>query len=119
MKQCPVCAGSRHYALADGRLKCRRCGQRFTWTSVWDSIRLPGASKQRLLDLFVLGVPSYRQRFRSDTSAVSRERFYRLTRACCAMAEQLREPFEGAWNWTKRPLAAPGRANGAGAQPAR
>jgi len=49
-----------------------------------------------LLDLFVLGVPSYRQRFRSAVSAKTRERFYRLIRACCALAEELREPFEGA-----------------------
>ena len=46
--------------------------------------------------MFVLGVPAYRQRFRSDVSAPTRERFYRLLRACCAAAEQLREPFSGA-----------------------
>ena len=96
MKRCPGCAGCRHYRLGDGRLKCRACGLRFTWTSVWDSVRLPTATKARLLELFVLGVPSYRQRFLSDTSAVSRERFYRLVRGCCALVEQLREPFEGA-----------------------
>ncbi len=96
MKRCPSCEGARHYKLADGRLKCRGCGQRFSWTSVWDSVRLPPSTKQRLLDLFVLGVPSYRQRLGSATSAVSRERFYRLLRACCAQVEQLREPFEGA-----------------------
>lgn len=96
MKRCPGCGGSRHYRLGDGRLKCRACGQRFSWTSAWDSVRLSEAAKQRLLELFVLGVPSYRQRFRSDASAASRERFYRLVRACCATVEQLREPFEGA-----------------------
>ena len=85
-------------ALQAGRwsLEVPGCGQRFSWTSVWDSVRLPVATKQRLLELFVLGVPSYRQRFRSDASAAARERFYRLLRACCAQAEQLREPFEGA-----------------------
>jgi len=87
MKRCPGCAGCRHYRLGDGRLKCRACGLRFTWTSVWDSVRLPTATKARLLELFVLGVPSYRQRFLSDTSAVSRERFYRLVRGCCALVE--------------------------------
>lgn len=96
MKRCPACGGSRHYRLADGRRKCRACGRRFSWTSVWDSICLPAATKHRLLDLFVLGVPSYRQRFRSDASAQARERFYRRVRACCALVEQLREPFEGA-----------------------
>jgi transposase len=59
-------------------------------------VRLSGQAKHRLLELFVLGVPSYRQRFRSAVSAKTRERFYRLIRACCALAEELREPFEGA-----------------------
>lgn len=58
MKRCPGCRGCRHYRLADGRLKCRACGQRFSGTSVWDSVRLPNATKLRLLELFVLGVPS-------------------------------------------------------------
>ncbi|MDO5611410.1 MAG: IS1595 family transposase [Pseudomonadota bacterium] len=57
---------------------------------------MSAAAKRRLLDLFVLGVPSYRQRFGSTVSAASRERFYRLLRACCAQVEQLREPFDGA-----------------------
>jgi transposase len=96
MKRCPGCGKARPYRLADGRLKCRSCGKRFSWTSVWDSVRLTPASKGRLLEMFVLGVPAYRQRFRSDTSAATRERFYRLARACCASVEHLREPFEGA-----------------------
>jgi len=95
MQDCPICAGRRPYRLSDGRFKCRDCGHRFSWTSVWESVRLSPSAKHRLLDLFVLGVPSYRQRFGSPVSAVSRERFYRLLRACCAQAEQLREPFEG------------------------
>lgn len=96
MKRCRSCEGTRHSLLSDGRLKCRACGYRFTWASVWDSVRLPTTTKQRLLDLFVLAVPSYRQRFGSATSAASRERFYRRVRACRAQVEQLREPFEGA-----------------------
>ena len=95
MKRCPKCGGSRPYRLSDGRFKCRSCRHRFSWTPIWESIRLPAATKHRLLDLFVLGVPSYRQRFASATSAASRERFYRLLRACCAWEEQLRGPFEG------------------------
>ncbi|MDC6190445.1 hypothetical protein PP728_24745, partial [Ralstonia solanacearum] len=49
-----------------------------------------------MLELFVLGVPVYRQRFDRSVSAKSRERFYRLIRACMAQQEQLREPFTGA-----------------------
>ena len=96
MKHCPACEGARHYLLADGRYKCRTCGHRFSWTSAWDSVRLSSPVKQQLLELFVLGVPSYRQRFRSPVSAAARERFYRLLRACCAQVEHLREPFDGA-----------------------
>ncbi|MEQ6349050.1 hypothetical protein ABRY59_11060, partial [Ralstonia pseudosolanacearum] len=40
MKRCPECSASRPYKLSDGRLKCRACGKRFSWTSVWDSVRL-------------------------------------------------------------------------------
>ena len=47
------------------------------------------------MELFVLGIPVYRQRFRAPASAKI-ERFYRLIRACCAHVEELREPFEGA-----------------------
>ena len=86
---------------------------------MWDSVRLSNATKGRLLELFALGVPSYRQRFRSDTSAVSRERFYRLVRACCALMEHLREPLEGAVECDETILVARERANAAGAQQAR
>ncbi|MBF3541486.1 transposase, partial [Burkholderia pseudomallei] len=36
MKRCPECAMSRPYELSDGRYKCRSCGKKFSWTSVWD-----------------------------------------------------------------------------------
>jgi len=51
---------------------------------VWESIRLPTRTKARLLEMFVLGVPVFRQRFGASASAASLERFYRLCRACCA-----------------------------------
>ncbi|WP_247709143.1 hypothetical protein [Ralstonia solanacearum] len=119
MKRCPECSASRPYKLSDGRLKCRACGKRFSWTSVWDSVRLSSREKTRLLELFVLGVPVYRQRFDRSVSAKSRERFYRLIRACMAQQEQLREPFTGALNATKPRLAGLGTANGAGEPRAR
>jgi transposase len=62
---------------------------------VWDASRLETRVKRRLLELFVLGVPVYRQRFRAVASAPSAERFYRLARACTAFEEGLREPFTG------------------------
>src|SRR5512137_189669 len=54
MKKCPSCATARPYLLSDGRLKCRRCGHRFSWTSVWDSVRLSGPTKHRLLEMFYI-----------------------------------------------------------------
>lgn len=64
--------------------------------SVWAASQLPATLKSRLVEMFALGVPPYRQRFRQDTSSAARERFYRVLRACCAHAEELREPFAGA-----------------------
>lgn len=61
---------------------------------------MPRAASARLQQVDDRGhrraAPSIRQRFGSTKSAVSRERFYRLLRACWAQVEQLREPFEGA-----------------------
>lgn len=93
MEHCTRCFESRSWRLADGRYKCVRCGLRYSWTSVWDAVRLPDEAKRSLLDSFVQGLPSYRQRFVSPVNAKSRERFYRLSRAVCAEAEQLRRPF--------------------------
>ncbi|CBJ39090.1 protein of unknown function [Ralstonia solanacearum CMR15] len=47
--------------------------QAFSWTSVWDSVRLSSREKRRLLELFV--VPVYRQRFDTSVGTKSRERF--------------------------------------------
>jgi transposase len=93
MKRCPDCGYTRDYELADVRRKCRACGKRYSWTSVWDSVRLPGRVKSRLLKMFVLGVPVWRQRFVGQASPPSIERFYR---ACGAWEENLREPLLGA-----------------------
>ncbi len=45
MKRCPLCEGSRHYKLIDGRLKCWVYGQRFSWRSAWNFVRLLIARK--------------------------------------------------------------------------
>ena len=71
-------------------IMCRRCGKRFSVRSVWAASQLPAALKHRLVEMFALGVPVYRQRFRQDTSPAARERFYRILRACCAHAEEQR-----------------------------
>lgn len=95
MRHCPACGFTWAWKLDDGRYKCRSCSKRYTWKTVWSASRLPEATKRRLLELFVYGVPVYRQRFRENASSSATERFYRLIRACCAHAEELREPFDG------------------------
>jgi transposase len=94
MMECPVCNTIRPYKLGDGRFKCRACGRRFSWTSGWDSVRLEAATKHRLTEMFVLGVPIYRLRHRKDASAPTKERVYRILRACCALAEDLAAPLQ-------------------------
>ncbi len=95
MERCPECRYTRGWKLGDGRHKCKRCGARYTIRSVWQASRLAERTKRQLLERFVLGVPVYRQRFRTPASTKAAERFYRPARACCAYAEHLRAPFEG------------------------
>jgi transposase len=57
--------------------------------------RLSEATKRRLVDYFVLGVPSYRWRFHGLASPPTIERFYRMMRQVLCVAEECNEPFEG------------------------
>lgn len=95
MAKCLKCSKYGAWRLADGRVKCPNCGALFRQRKIWDLSRLPEATKKRLLEYFVLGVPVYRLRFRMAVSAPAAERFYRLSRAACAYAEELREPLFG------------------------
>lgn len=85
MKSCPRCQSERSWALGDGRLKCRGCGTRYSWRSVWDGLRLPDEAKHGLLRAFTQGVTAYRQRIEVGACIDTKERFYRLARACCAV----------------------------------
>lgn len=96
MKHCPKCNFTRAWKLKDGRYKCRRCTIRYTWKTVWQTSRLPSKTKRKLVELFALGVPGYRMRFREFASAPAIERFFRHIRACCALEEHCQEPFQGA-----------------------
>lgn len=96
MRSCPECSYTRAWHLSDGRYKCRRCGGRYSWTSVWNSGRVTEATKRRLLEFFVLGVPIYRMRFRVGVSTPAVQRFFRLIRAVLAFEEECRVAFEGA-----------------------
>jgi hypothetical protein len=87
MKGCPRCESVSAWVLGDGRLKCQSCGRRYRWKSVWDSVRLSEAAKEALLDAFVRGVPAA-QSTAEHACADSRERFYRLVRACCVKYER-------------------------------
>ena len=98
MKSCPDCRFTRTWSLADGRLKCHRCGTRYrppAHGSIWAAFRLSPTVKRRLLDYFLLGVPSYRLRRHGLASAPTRERFFRAIRAAMAYEERLRKPFDG------------------------
>ena len=88
MKECPRCQSVQAWVLGDGRLKCRSCSRRYSCTSVWDSVRLPESAKHALLDAFVRGIPAA-QCAADQACADSRERFYRLARACCAKHERV------------------------------
>ena len=87
MKGCPRCESVSAWVLGDGRMKCQSCGRRYRWKSVWDSVRLSEAAKEALLDAFVRGVPAA-QSTTEHACADSRERFYRLMRACCVKYER-------------------------------
>lgn len=89
MQHCPRCELPGAWILADGRCKCKACGARYSSRSVWDSIRLSGATKHRLLEAFVDGRSAYRQRFEHGACVDSRERFNRLVRACCTLNESV------------------------------
>ena len=96
MKRASVkCGHHWFWQLGDGRRKCRRCGQRQSFRSAWDSARLGEATKRRLLEYFVLGVPAYRLRFRSPVTLEATERFFRLCRRVLAVAEECQQPVAG------------------------
>lgn len=90
-----MCSHCWAWQLSDGRFKCRRCGHRYTFQTVWSACRLSDRTKQKLLEYFVLGVPVYRLRFRGPASRPASERFFRAIRAVLAIAEQCREPLAG------------------------
>ena len=87
MKGCPRCKSLDAWVLGDGRSKCQSCGCRYRWKSVWDSVRLSEATKHELLSAFVRGLPAARS-LADSACADSRERFYRLVRACCFLHER-------------------------------
>lgn len=94
-RACPSCRYHWAWVLRDGRFKCRRCGHRYTFQSVWGACRLPDRAKRKLLEYFVLGVPVYRLRFRGPASQPTSKRVFRLLRAVLAIHEETRQPFTG------------------------
>ena len=99
-KSCKSCGHHWFWHLSDGRFKCRACGQRQSFRSVWQSCRLSEASKRKLLEHFVLGVPAYRLRFRMKAfrfpaSLEATERFFLLIRQTMALLEECAAPLEG------------------------
>jgi transposase len=92
---CSSCGHHWAWQLGDGRLKCRRCGKRYRFPSVWDVFRLTERAKRQLVEYFVLGVPVYRLRFRGPASPPTLKRYFRLIRAVLAIHEQCRDPLGG------------------------
>lgn len=92
-KSCRHCGHHWFWHLNDGRYKCRQCGQRQNFRSVWETSRLPDASKRRLLEYFVLGVPANRLRFRGPASPEATSRFYLSIRQVLALLEDCSHPF--------------------------
>jgi transposase len=89
MKPCSRCQATESWTLGDGRVKCRGCGARYTAKCVWNSVRLSEQIKRSLVEAFVQGVSVYQQREDEGASVRSRERFYRLIRAVCALDMQI------------------------------
>jgi transposase len=85
MRTCPRCSGTQGWKLGDGRYKCQSCSTRYSWRSVWESVRLDEPAKTQLLSAFVQGASVYSQRHEADACVDTKERFYRLIRACCAI----------------------------------
>jgi len=94
-KHCPSCQHHWSWKLSDSRFKCRRCGHRYTFQSVWNAYRLPNRVKLKLLEYFVLGVPAYRLRFRGPCSLETIKLFNRNTRKALAIYENCLKPFAG------------------------
>ena len=94
-KFCKSCGHHWFWRLSDGRSKCRRCGLRQSFRSVWQSCRLSEASKCKLLECFVFGVPAYRLCFRGPASTEATERFFLLIRQTIAILESCQEPLDG------------------------
>ena len=81
MKACPLCNLADAWRLGDGRYKCQSCNRRYSWRSVWESIRLPEPAKHSLLRAFAgdgAAPPT-------AISPAQRQRFNQLARACCAL----------------------------------
>lgn len=94
-KVCPECGFHWSWHLADGRHKCRSCGNRYTRRSIWQNFRISNARKRKILDYFCLGVPVYRLRFHDLASRPTLGRFYRCCRIVMAQDEECMKPFDG------------------------
>lgn len=94
-KACPSCQYHWAWRLSDSRFKCRKCGHRYTFQSIWNAYRLPNKAKLKLLEYFVLGVPAYRLRFRGPCSLETIKLFNRKIRKVLAIYEHCQEAFSG------------------------
>lgn len=90
-RYCPNCHFHWAWKLSDGRFKCRQCGYRYTFRSVWQSSRLPDRQKLGVLHEFSDGSAFSR----SNGAHSARDRFIRLVRMTIAFHEHYCDPFKG------------------------
>lgn len=62
---------------------------------LWDTYRIPGAAKEKLVELFALGVPVYRARHLLPCSYRTAEKFFRHMRHLLAEEELQAPPLAG------------------------
>lgn len=91
-RRCLQCGHAWGWKLTDGRFKCRRCGTKYSWKSVWDTGKLQDRTKHQLLEMFIAGFPSSSSSMPSPVSLPTRERFFRVTRAVLSYHEYSKAP---------------------------
>jgi len=79
---CPWCQYKKIYHLADDKFKCSRCRKKFTnFTKTHlAGIKILHTQISYVLGMFVMGIPAFRLRKRSDLSKATIQRLYRLFR---------------------------------------
>ncbi|MBM3263100.1 MAG: hypothetical protein FJY97_06690 [candidate division Zixibacteria bacterium] len=90
-RYCPNCQFHRAWKLGDGRFKYRKCGNRYTFRSVWQSSRLPDREKIGVMHELTKGVA----KVGTSRPHTARDRFACMVRMTLALHEHYCDPFQG------------------------